>query len=71
MSVKNFRGNIVRCSNLLTQFFLRVKDLGSSEVDNFYLIELFAGFEKDILGFQISVYDVVSVAVADTRKQLF
>ena len=68
--VDHFRGNVVGRAQLLFKVSLGVVDKRSTEIDDFDLVELFVLLEKNVLGLEIAVDNVGTVAVVDARKYL-
>jgi hypothetical protein len=64
--VQHLWGNVVRGSDGLIQLLVGLELQCSSEVNNFDLIKLLAGLKQDILGLQITMDDVVTVAIRYT-----
>ena len=69
--VQNFRCNIVWGAELFIQLLVWVIDKRGSKVNNLDLIELFVLLKQDILWLEISVDNLVLMAVVDTGKYLF
>ena len=63
--VENLRCNVVRSSELLIERLVWVIHKRGAEVDDLDLVEFLVLFEQDVLWFQVSVYDVVLMAVVD------
>lgn len=61
--VENFWCDVIRCSKLFIELLVWIIDKGSSEVNDLDLVELFVLLEKDILWFQVSVHNIVLMAV--------
>ena len=68
---KDLWGNVIRSSELFVEFLSLINDERSSEVNDLDLVELLVLLEQDILWFQISVYDMVLMAIVDATKNLF
>ena len=63
--VEDLGGNVVWSSEFLIKGLVRVIDKGGSKVNDLDLVKLLVLFEKDVLWFQVSVDDVVLMAVVD------
>jgi len=60
-------GDVIRRTELLREHLLLVVDKGGTEVDDLDLVELLVLLKQDVLGLQVSVHDVVLVAVVNAR----
>ena len=63
--VEDLRGNVVWSSKFLIKGLVRVIDEGGSKVNDLDLVKLLVLFEKDVLWFQVSVHDVILMAVVN------
>ena len=68
--VKNLGGDVVRGAKLLVKWTVRVVDEGGSEINDLDLVELLVLLEKDVLGLEIAMDDVVLMAVVDAGEDL-
>jgi len=67
---KNFWSNIIRSSELFIKLLALTNNKRCTEIDNLNLIEFLVCFKKNVLWFEISMNDVVYVAIVDARKDL-
>jgi len=68
---KNFWSDVVRSSELLIKLLTLTYDERSTEIDDLNLIEFLVGFKKNVLWFEISMNDVVDMAIVDASEDLF
>jgi hypothetical protein len=68
--VENFWSDVVRGSKFLIEILVRFVHKRSSEVDDLDLIKLLVLLEENILRLEVSVNDVVLMAVVDAGKDL-
>ena len=71
--IKNFRCNVVRCSNLFIDklFFVNIKKLSTAEINNFDSISISSLFQKDVLRFKISMDNSLVMQVSYCCEQSF
>ena len=62
---KDFRSNIIGSANSLFKVLSLLEGLGCSKINDLDLVEGFVFFEENILRFEISVHNIVGVAVSD------
>lgn len=67
---QNLWCNVVRCTKFFIEFFLVVKHERGSKIDDLNLVKLLVLLEQNVLRLQVSVDDVITVAVVDARKNL-
>jgi len=68
VSVQNFWCDVVGRSDLLAELLLWIKNLRSSEIDYLDLVKLLTGLQKYVFGLQVSMHNVMGVAVVNTGK---
>jgi hypothetical protein len=68
---KNLRSNIIRSTQFFVEFFTFIVNERGTEVYNFYLIEFLGLFQKDVFWFEVTMDNMILVAVVYTRKYLF
>ena len=67
----DFWCNIIRGSKLFVKLFVVIDNKGSSKIDDLDLIEFLVLLQQDIFGIQITMNDMVLMAVVDATKNLF
>jgi len=71
VSSQNFWRDVVNCTESFCQLLRGVKDLAGSEVYNFdWQVVRLLFFKQDVLWLEISVNNIMLVAVVDCRKHL-
>jgi len=68
---EDLRSDVIRGSELLIKLLVLVEDQRRSEVNDLDLVEFLILLQKDIFWFQISVHDMVRMAVVNTGEDLF
>ena len=68
--VQNLWGDVVGCTEFLVEVFVGVVDEGGTEIDDLDGIEFLVLLEQNVLGLEISVHNVVLMAVIDAREDL-
>jgi len=67
---KDFWGNVVRSSELFVELLTLINNERGSEINDLNLVELLVLLKEDVLGFQISVHNMVQMTIVDARKNL-
>ena len=68
--VEDLGGDVVRSSELLVKGTVGVVDEGGAEINDLDLVELLVLLEKNVLGLQVAMHDVVLMAVVDAGENL-
>ena len=68
---KNFWSDIIRSAKFFIKCLIFIKYQRSSEIDDFNLIKFLILFKQNIFRLQISVNDMICVAIIDARQNLF
>jgi|ETNmetMinimDraft_30_1059905.scaffolds.fasta_scaffold06972_3 hypothetical protein len=67
---EDFWSYVVGCSKTLVHCFFLLEDFGCPKIDNLNRRVIILRFVKDILRFEIPVYNILAMAVANPLKDL-